>query len=491
MRKHPQLLELNAFFFISRMSEKYGRKLTLSMVPDDEWRGFAEQGFDYIWLMGVWKRSPFSRDHARKQPNLCRAYDMILPGWQKEDVTGSPYAIHDYEVDAYLGVTTELLSLKLKLNGMGLGLILDFVPNHLASDHPWTIRYPHRFVSCRKETLKAHPDWAFTTGKGVKLAHGRDPYFPPWIDTVQNNFWCIETRQALLESLLTIAKLADGVRCDMAMLALNDVFQKVWGEHIMTPPLPTEFWADVIPKVKHFAPHFRFLGEVYWGMEWELQQLGFDYTYDKRLYDRLCFDSPISVRDHLKAETVFQDRSLRFIENHDEERACVVFGKKKSQAAGIIAATVQGLRFFHDGQLEGRRVRTPIHLRREPKEPAEPETAEVYRKLLQFTHSTILHEGHWTLLDCERAWDRNETCLGVVAWMWSYGKNRKIIIVNYSMIRSQAYVRIPGLFPDIAFLQLRETLTGAVYDCPGREIFEKGFYVDLMPWQAYLLDLVF
>ena len=208
MRRHPRLLELNAFFYISRMSEKYGRKLTLSTIPPEEWRSFAEQGFDYLWLMGVWKRSPFSREHAQKQPDLRRAYDMILPDWKKEDVTGSPYAILGYELDPYLGVMDELLQLKMKLNGMGLGLILDFVPNHLAADHPWTVQYPHRFVSCRKETLKDHPDWAFTTAKGTKLAHGRDPYFSPWIDTVQNNFWCMETRQALLEELLEWA-LAD------------------------------------------------------------------------------------------------------------------------------------------------------------------------------------------------------------------------------------------------------------------------------------------
>lgn len=489
MRKHPHLLELNAFYYISRMSEKYGRKLTLATVPAEEWRAFAEQGFDYLWLMGVWKRSPFSREHAQKQPNLRRAYDLILPGWHKEDVTGSPYAIYDYELDPYLGIMDELPQLKMKLNGMGLGLILDFVPNHMASDHPWTVQHPKRFVTCRKETFKAHPDWAFTTPKGGKLAHGRDPYFPPWIDTVQNNFWCVETRQALLEILLRIAKFADGVRCDMAMLALNEVFQKVWGEHITTRPLPTEFWADVIPKVKHFAPHFLFIGEVYWGMEWELQQLGFDYTYDKRLYDRLCIDSAISVRDHLKAEAVFQDRSLRFIENHDEERACVVFGRKKSQAAGIVAGTVPGLRFFYDGQLEGRRIRTPIHLRREPKEPPDVETADLYQRLLRFSHSTVLHEGKWTLLKSEPAWERSETYLGVLAWLWQYGKCWKLIIVNYSMLRSQAYVRIPEISKDHPFLQLRETLTDVVFDRPGCEIAEKGFYVDLLPWQSYLLDI--
>ena len=109
MRKHPQLLELNAFFFISKMSKKYGRPLTLTTVPVAEWRSFAEQGFDYLWLMGVWIHSPGSAAHAAKEPGLCRAYDLILPDWIREDVTGSPYAIYGYELDPYLGKPEELL----------------------------------------------------------------------------------------------------------------------------------------------------------------------------------------------------------------------------------------------------------------------------------------------------------------------------------------------------------------------------------------------
>ncbi|HPS37580.1 MAG TPA: alpha-amylase family glycosyl hydrolase, partial [Candidatus Omnitrophota bacterium] len=320
MRKHPQLMELNAFFFVSRMSEKYGRKLTLSTVPDEEWRVFADRGFDYLWLMGVWERSPGSRAHAQKEPNLVHAYDMILPGWKKEDVAGSPYAIHNYELDPYLGNPDELFQLKMKLNGMGIGLILDFVPNHLAFDHPWTVEHSRRFVSGKKEILKAHPEWFFNTANGKKLAHGRDPYFPAWIDTAQVNFWSADLRRAWLETLQKIAKVADGVRCDMAMLGLNEVFREVWGEHISDTQPQTEFWAEVIPRVKQISPNFIFMGEVYWDLDWALMQLGFDFTYDKRLYDRLYYDSPVSVRDHLKADPIYADRCLRFIENHDEER---------------------------------------------------------------------------------------------------------------------------------------------------------------------------
>lgn len=490
MRKHPQLYEVNAFFFISRMSEKYGRRLTLMTVPIEEWKIFADQGFDYLWLMGVWTRSPGSCAHAVKEPNLIRAYDMILPDWKKEDVAGSPYAIYKYELDPFLGRPEELLQLKMRLNGLGLGLVLDFVPNHLAFDHPSTVEHPDIFLSCRPETLKNHPDWFFISGAGKKIAHGRDPYFAPWIDTAQINFWSPAARTAWRRELLKIAKVADGVRCDMAMLGLNSIFQKVWGEYIQETRPATEFWAEVIPEVKKAAPNFIFIGEVYWDMDWPLQQLGFDFTYDKRLYDRLFFDSPVSVRDHLKADPGYRDKCLRFIENHDEERAAVVFGQKKAQAAGLIAATIPGLRFFYDGQLEGRRIRTPVHLRREPHEIADPETAELYRRLLGFLKTPVTHEGVWTLLETHPAWEKNETYRGIVVWLWQFEKHCKMAIINYSMIRAQAVIRPPSSLTGESFVQLRDALTDKVYDRSGTELFKRGFYVDLQPWQAHLLDIV-
>ena len=488
MKKHPQLLELNAFFFISQMSEKYGRHLTLATVPSEEWKTFSERGFDCLWLMGVWTRSPGSRAHAVKEPNLCRAYDLILPDWKKEDVTGSPYAIYRYELDPYLGKPEELLQLKMKLNGMGLSLILDFVPNHLSFDHPWTVESPDLFVSCRTETVRAHPDWSFITAEGKKIAHGRDPFFAPWIDTAQINFWSPAAREAWRSELLRIARVADGVRCDMAMLGLNDVFQRVWGEHITEKRPETEFWAEVIPEVKKVAPNFLFIGEVYWDLDWTLQQLGFDFTYDKTLFDRMFFDSPTSVRDHLRAEPAYRDKCLRFIENHDEERATVNFGKQKSRAAGMITSTVPGLRFFHDGQMQGRRIRTPIHLRREPKEAPNPEISDMYKRLLRFIKTPVTHDGEWMLLNTRPAWENNETHQAILVWLWGWQQDWKMVVINYSLIRAQAFIRIPEFLLRQFFIQFRDALTDKVYDHTGEELSQRGLYVDLHPWQSHLFE---
>ncbi len=488
MKRHPQLLEINAFFFLSRMSEKYGRKLTLATIPDSEWRNFSKQGFDYLWLMGVWERSPWSRAHAIKEPGLRHAYELILGRWSEEDVAGSPYAVHDYELDPFLGGAGELLQLKMKLNGMGMGLVLDFVPNHLAVDHPWVVNFPERFVTAKPSTVREHPEWFFNNPIGRKIAHGRDPYFPPWCDTAQVNFWAEPLRHAWMEILLKISKVADGVRCDMAMLGLNDVFDKVWGAHIETSRPSAEFWGLAISRVKTQHPGFVFIGEVYWDMDWLLQQQGFDFTYDKRLYDRMKHDAPESVNAHLDAHPDYRDKCLRFIENHDEDRAPVIFGRKKSQAAAVITSTSPGLRFFNDGQCEGRRIRTPIHLVRESKEPADLEAVGFYQRLLEFIRGTVSHEGEWRLLKSDKAWEKNESYRGLLAWLWHLEDRWKLVILNYSMIRAQGIIFLPNTLNQQIFIQFKEALTGQVYERTGSELARRGLYVDLEPWQSHLFD---
>ena len=200
----------------------------------------------------------------------------------------------------------------------------------------------------------------------------------------------------------------------------------------------------------------------------------------------MFFDSPVSVRDHLRAEPIYGNKCLRFIENHDEERATVNFGKQKSKAAGMITGTIPGLRFFQDGQLEGRRIRTPIHLRREPKEPIDPEISNIYRRLLKFIKGSTTHDGEWTLLETRPPWEKNETYQAILVWLWGSGKDWKMVVINYSLIRAQASVRLPGFLNRQFFIQFRDALTDKVYDRTGEELFQKGFYVDLQPWQAHL-----
>jgi Alpha amylase, catalytic domain len=490
MRLHPHLYEANTLIMLRRLSKKHGRELTLATVPEEEWQRLAGLGFDLLWLMGVWQRSPASRQIALAHSGLRTEYDKALPGWTEQDVAGSPYAIHNYTLDPNLGQEAELSELKYRLNRQGLGLVLDFVPNHLALDHPWTSSYPDRFVPGSEEDIRAHPEWFFPTSRGVYLAHGRDPYFPPWTDTVQVNFFSPDLRDALVSELLRIAQVADGVRCDMAMLGLNSIFERVWGSVIWSYPRPgREFWPYAIEKVKQQRPDFLFLAEVYWGLEGELQEMGFDFTYDKALYDYLRSDSPSDIRRRLEVDAPRQQRWVRFIENHDEARAVTAFGPGQSRAAAIVLATVPGLRLFHDGQLEAKRVRLPVQLGREPAEPPDPEISQFYHRLLSICNSAAFHEGEWRVLGVRQAWESNQSYQNLLAWAWRHEAQTKIVVVNYAPHFSQGRLNLRIPEGDGASITLRDELNDRVYVRNVNELHSQGLYVELGPWGAHILDL--
>jgi len=258
--------------------------------------------------------------------------------------------------------------------------MVDFVPNHVAPDHPWLTEHPEYFVQGSADDLVADPVGFLAVG-GAVIARGRDPYFPPWPDVAQLNGFAPGLRQAAADTLRDIADQADGVRCDMAMLLLNDVFARTWGGRAGAVP-EQEYWTEVIGSVRAEHPDFVFAAEAYWDMEWNLQQLGFDYCYDKRLYDRLVHDSPDAIRGHLHADVDYQRRLVRFLENHDEPRAATEFTPAKERAAAVVIATLPGATMWHEGQFVGWRVRLPVFLGRRPVEPVDQELGRFHVDLI-------------------------------------------------------------------------------------------------------------
>lgn len=492
-RKQPHLYEANARILLSRVSEKYGRGLSLAGIPEEEWQILSRRGFDLVWLMGVWQRSRGAREQALLDANLRTRYDEVLPGWTDEDVAGSPYAIYAYAIDPSLGQEGDLIGLKTMLNRHGLGLVLDFVPNHVALDHPWISGHPDRFVAGRAADLAVHPGWFFTPDEGnmsVQFAHGRDPNFQPWRDTAQLNFFSSELRQALVHELLRIARVADGVRCDMAMLALNSVFERSWGAVLRDHPRPaTEFWPDAIEIVKRQHPGFIFIAEAYWGLEAALQEMGFDFTYDKTFYDRLRFSSPTDICSHLGDRSIRHDRAVRFIENHDEPRALAVLGHDRSKAAATILTTVPGLRLFCDGQIEGRRMHLPVQLVREPDEATDPELVCWYDRLLEISNASIFHEGEWGLLPLTEAWEGNRSYQNLLAWSWRSPTHLVSVVVNYSAGRCQGRLKLPLDVNGNDSIALQDEIGEMTYLRDADELRGPGLYVDLGPWRAHILSV--
>lgn len=443
MRRHPLLLELNAHLWLRRMANRHGRPLTFANLPDHLVKE-AVAGFDTVWMMGAWTRTAASRAQALGSEPLKQEFDRVLAGWTRDDVAGSPYAVGNYVLDPALGPPHALADFGAQLGAMGRSLILDFVPNHLAMDHAWTLSHPERFIGGDATSLQTDPTSYFRTGRGDVLAHGKDPYFPAWSDTVQVNIFNPGMRQALIDVLLGIAAVADGVRCDMAMLLLNEVFASTWKHKLGgMAPMAEEFWSVAIARVKERFPNFLFIAEAYWGTEGRLVELGFDYVYDKTLYDRLLHGDAQSIRAHLAGQGAFLRHGLRFVENHDEPRAAAAFASHKLRGAAIACATLPGIRMFHEGQFEGRKLRVPVQLVRQPAEVPDENLRDFYRRLVALGASPSLQRGHFAMVDVQAPLHATETShTGLVAWAWWLSGVPCFVVLNQSDRTAHGRLRV-------------------------------------------------
>jgi hypothetical protein len=480
------LYQINARVYLSELSLELGRPATLDDIPAREMEEWARIGIDMIWFLGVWQTGPAGRKISASNPDLLAEYRKTLPDWTPSDILGSCFAVQNYRVHHELGGDDALDRIRRRLRAHGLRLILDFVPNHTALDHPWVTEHPEYYVEGSSERLAAEPYnyCRLKTGNGERiLAHGRDPYFAGWTDTLQLNYGNPDLQEAMSGELRKIAARCDGVRCDMAMLVLPEVFQKTWG----IPANP--FWPEVTKIIHNEAPEFLFLAEVYWDLEWTLQHQGFDYTYDKRLYDRLKEGRATPVREHLQAGLDFQDKLVRFLENHDELRAASAFSPEIHEPAAILTFLAPGLRFFHQGQFEGRKTRIPVQLRRGPAEPLDHAVAQFYQALLECLRDPVFREGGWRLLECRPAWDGNWTsdCFVAYAWTSEDGEER-LVAVNYSDHQSQCYVGISRTDIQGKTLQLRDQMGTAIYERDGSELAARGLYLDLPPWSYHVFE---
>jgi hypothetical protein len=432
LRSNPLLYEINTWVWLEDLRQRYNRPLTLDTLPEEVFDGLADLQIDAVWLMGIWERSPHGRQIARHLNFLLEEYRRALPSVTQAQIIGSPYAVYRYAADAHYGGRDALAVFRRKLAARNIRLILDFVPNHVAVDHHWTVDAPEVLIQATAEQAAAQPDLYFAApqpeARGRYFAHGRDPYFPPWSDTAQVDAFSPRARQATLQTLCDIAEQCDGVRCDMAMLMVNRIFSSTWNR----PELPAqEFWIEVIGGVRAQYPEFLFMAEVYWDMEAELLAQGFDYAYDKRLYDRLLHESPSAVRDHLTAALSYQRRMVRFTENHDEARTMASFGRARGQMAALLCATLPGMTLFYEGQFEGRRVKLPVQLGARPHEPVEAEIFAFYRALLAEVNAPLYHDGVFNLLGTLplSGGSHNEPLL---AYTWTLDAQRRLIIINLS-----------------------------------------------------------
>jgi glycosidase len=481
---NPKLYEINTRVWLKKLNKR------LPDLPFKFFTDLAQKGINIVWLMGLWKTNPRLIEKYCFTQDLINSYDKALKGWKKEDIIGSPYSIDEYDVNPEIGSWEDLIELKRKLNDIGIKLLLDFVPNHFSIESMVLKTHPDIFLQVDEELYQKDPFTFFRNqfNPDIVLAHGRDPLFSAWQDTVQVNFFNTSARDYLCKILLKLVEVCDGVRCDMAMLPLNNVFFNTWvgalNKTNFIKPVD-EFWAITIKTLKEKNSSFIFLAEAYWDLEWDLQQLGFDFTYDKRLTDRLVANYLPEVIAHLKAEKDFQNKSVRFIENHDEPRAVNKLGKSRSLAAATVISTIRGMKFYYDGQFEGKKIKLPVQLGREPEEKVSNTIYKYYEKLLNITKEDIFTYGEWELLEPVSAGNGNLSFQNFLAWQWSYDNSKALVIINYSNLTSQCRIKIECKSKR-DFITLHDQLNVKVFNRSVPEIKNPGLFIELKGFASHI-----
>lgn len=506
----PQLLyQVNTRVLLGERGRELGRPATLDDLPDDFLDDVAERGFAWIWFLGLWQTGEAGRAVSRTHPGIRGECLRSLPDAAEADIEGSPFAIRAYRTHADFGGDAALARLRGRMARRRLRLIADFVVNHAAPDHHWLREHAAWFITGTELDLAAAPgNWMRAPmgryGSETVIAHGRDPYFPGWADTVQFNLRHPACREALRAELLDLAEKCDGARCDMAMLAHGDVIEKTWGDLALPRdgalPAGDPFWPESIRRVKARHPEFLFIAEAYWNREERLQDEGFDFTYDKTLYDLLRRGDAASARDRLGAPPAFQAKCLRFLENHDEDRAAAAFPVAMHRAAALVTYLSPGLRLFHEGQWDGRRAKVSMHLGRRPDEPPNPEWRSFYGSLLAALRRPGLSDGLWSLAPVTPAWEGNPTDLRFIAFAWNLpvppdrtgpaAPPGILGVVNYGPNRGQCHVRVDLGGHAERTVRLEDLLSDARHVRKAADLARPGMYFDMPAWGFHLFEIL-
>ncbi len=484
---HPLVYEVNTRCWLRELAGPSNARVTLAAVPDAELDRWQRLGFTHIWLLGVWAISARSRACSRDMASLRQVGRKLLPDFSVADIGGSPFAIAGYEVARSLGGEAGLRKFRQRLSGHGLKLMLDFIPNHVGLDHRWLQEQPDLFVqspAAVPETFRvdaaAGPRW---------IAQGKDPFFPAWVDTAQLDYRNPATRAAVIGELRRLASRCDGVRCDMAMLVLNDVFLRTWSRFStgQAPP-EKEFWPEAIAAARQENADFLFFAEAYWDLEARLQELGFDYTYDKRLYDHLIARNHPDVRRHLLAlPPRFLEAGGHFVENHDEPRVASLLSWPEHQATAMVVLGAPGLRLLQEGQLSGARLRVNVHFERRPVEEPDAAVAAWYEQILTTLGRTAVGRGQSRIIQTVPAWGDNPTWQSFVVIQWQGPEaDFDLVVVNLGAHRSQCYARLESRGLAEHNWRAQDLLGSEVHERRGDDLQRQGLYLDVAPQAAQL-----
>jgi hypothetical protein len=300
----------------------------------------------------------------------------------------------------------------------------------------------------------------------------------------------------MIGKLKDVATLCDGVVCRMAMLVLDDVFRATWAERSIAPTdaedtlQSGEFWWHAGTEVRNAYPEFLLIGEAYWGSEWRLQRLGFDYTFDQPLLRRLVAGDAPSVLAHLRADEDYQRRSVRYLEHRGETPIAALVGAAQHRALALTVATAPGMLLLSDSQLQGARSGVARQIGRYPAEPPDEAVGALYARLMRATEDEVFRLGHAIRIEPQSAWPGNATHEGVLVRLW-VGPHRhfRLAVANLAPDRAQAYV--PLHVPELAGMEIHldDQIGPDSYVRDGDDLLTRGLYLDMPAYGCHLFRI--
>ncbi|HSJ56473.1 MAG TPA: alpha-amylase family glycosyl hydrolase [Anaerolineae bacterium] len=393
----PRLVMLakNIYVWMHQLADEYGREIhRLDQIPDEELDTLARWGFSGLWLIGIWERSPASQEIKQRTGN--------------PEAVASAYSLYDYDVAADLGGMEAYQSLRQRAMQRGIRMASDMVPNHVGIYSRWVIEHPDWFISLDYSPFPSYsfygPDLSRDgrvgifiedhyydrtdaavvfkrldrwTGSEKYIYHGNDGTSMPWNDTAQLNYLNPEVREAVIQTILHVARHFSIIRFDAAMTLAKRHFQRLWfpepgtggaiptrAEHGLTKEqfdaaMPVEFWREVVDRVAQEAPDTLLLAEAFWLLEgYFVRTLGMHRVYNSAFMNMLRDEENAKYRSVMKNTLEFDPEVLKrfvnFMNNPDEETAVAQFGKgDKYFGVTTVMVTLPGLPMFGHGQIQG------------------------------------------------------------------------------------------------------------------------------------------
>jgi glycosidase len=557
------LIAKNAHVWLDQLSKQYGRSMTqLSDIPDEELDTLACRGFTGLWLIGLWERSKASQ----RIKQLCGNPEAVA----------SAYSLFDYQIASDLGGDETYRDLRARAWQRGIRLASDMVPNHMAIDSKWVVEHPDWFISlgyspfpsysfdgpdlscdervgiCLEDHYYNHTDAAVVfkrvdrwTGSETYVYHGNDGTSMPWNDTAQLNFLKPEVREAVIQTILHVARKFPIVRFDAAMTLAKKHYQRLWfpepgsggaiptrAEHGLTRAefnacMPNEFWREVVDRVAQEVPDTLLLAEAFWLMEgYFVRTLGMHRVYNSAFMNMLRDEDNAKYRSVVKNTLEFDPEVLKryvnFMNNPDERTAVDQFGKgDKYFGICTMMCTMPGLPMFGHGQIEGYTEKYGMEFRRaywneQPDgylvERHEREIFPLLRKRYLFAEvASFLLYDFYTPEGCV-----NED---VFAYSNRVGDERGLVVYHNKYAETRGWIRTSaayavktgaegetspssvggrvlaqkclgeglGLHNDgSSFTIFRDHTTGLEYIRRSKDLFDEGLYVELAAYKCHV-----